>query len=92
VTLKGKPMTDYRRIYIPGATWFFTMNRAKHRSNHLLIEKIEPLRTAFRHAKEQRLFHVSAVWSVVLAGSKSAFTTSMWICRAPKVDVLGNRK
>jgi len=29
--IKCKPMTDYRRVYIPGATWFFTVNLAERR-------------------------------------------------------------
>jgi hypothetical protein len=32
-------MTDYRRAYIPRATWFFTVNLAERRGNRLLIEK-----------------------------------------------------
>ncbi|WP_434101662.1 REP-associated tyrosine transposase [Methylocaldum gracile] len=54
-------MTDYRRIYIPGATWFFTVNLAKRRNNHLLVEKIDLLRAAFRYVKERRPFQVNAV-------------------------------
>jgi hypothetical protein len=26
-------MTDYRRIHIPGATWFFTVNLAERKGN-----------------------------------------------------------
>ena len=33
-------MTNYRRFYIPGATGFFTVNLAKRRGNHLLVENI----------------------------------------------------
>jgi putative transposase len=44
-------MTDYRRIYIPNATWFFTVNLAQRRNNQLLIEKIDLLRAAFRYVK-----------------------------------------
>jgi putative transposase len=61
VGLKGKPMTDYRRAYIPGATWFFTVNLAERRGNHLLTEKIDSLRAAFRYVKERRPFHVNAM-------------------------------
>jgi hypothetical protein len=56
-------MTDYRRIYIPGATWFFTVNLAERRNNHLLVEKIDLLRAAFRYVKERRPFQVNAVRS-----------------------------
>ena len=34
-------MTDYRRIYIPGLSWFFTVNLAERRNNHLLVEQID---------------------------------------------------
>jgi len=54
-------MTDYRRIYIPGSTWFFTVNLAERRHNYLLVEKIDLLRTAFRYVKERRPFQVNAV-------------------------------
>jgi len=42
--------TEYRRTYIPGATWFFTVNLAERKKNHLLIDKIDLLRKAFRKA------------------------------------------
>ena len=54
-------MTDYRRIYIPNATWFFTVNLAERRNNHLLVEKIDSLRMAFRYVKERKPFHINAV-------------------------------
>jgi putative transposase len=34
-------MTDYRRAYLTGATWFFTVNLAERRGNRLLIDKID---------------------------------------------------
>jgi len=40
-------MTEYRRIYIPGASWFFTVNLAERKGNRLLIDKIDLLREAF---------------------------------------------
>ena len=54
-------MTNYRRFYTPGATWFFTVNLAKRQGNRLLIEKIDLLRTAFRHVKTTRPFDIVAV-------------------------------
>ncbi|MFI3220393.1 MAG: transposase [Methylococcales bacterium] len=54
-------MTDYRRFYIPNATWFFTVNLAERHNNHLLIEKIDTLRAAFRYVKERRAFHINAI-------------------------------
>ena len=34
-------MTAYRRFYIPAATWFFTVNLAERKNNHLLVEHID---------------------------------------------------
>ncbi|MDO8844939.1 hypothetical protein [Methylicorpusculum sp.] len=41
-------MTEYRRFYLPKAMWFFTVNLADRKNNHLLIDKIDVLRDAFR--------------------------------------------
>ncbi|MGH8500506.1 MAG: hypothetical protein ACRERV_17095 [Methylococcales bacterium] len=49
-------MTDYRRAYIPGATWFFTVNLAEGRNNRLLIENIDSLRLSFAYARRRRPF------------------------------------
>jgi hypothetical protein len=54
-------MTDYRRIYIPGSTWFFTVNLAERRNNYLLVEKIDLLRAAFRYVKERKPYRINAV-------------------------------
>ena len=40
-------MTDYRRFYVPGATWFFTINLTQRKDNRLLLENIDLLRAAF---------------------------------------------
>ncbi len=53
-------MTDYRRIYTPGATWFFTVNLLKRQHSRLLIEQIDELRTAFRYVKQRHPFHINA--------------------------------
>jgi len=53
-------MTDYRRFYIPNSTWFFTVNLAERRNNHLLIEKIDLLRASFSYVKERRAFRINA--------------------------------
>ncbi|TAN50901.1 MAG: transposase [Methylococcaceae bacterium] len=54
-------MADYRRIYIPGATWFFTVNLAERRNNRLLVENIDKLRMAFRYTKTRWPFNINAV-------------------------------
>ena len=54
-------MTEYRRARTPGATWFFTVGLAKRRDNHLLVEKIDVLRSSFRSVQEKHPFHIDAV-------------------------------
>ena len=54
-------MTEYRRFYIPNATWFFTVNLAERKNNHLLVEKIDELRDAFRYVKQQKPFRINAI-------------------------------
>ena len=40
-------MTEYRRAWLPGGTWFFTVNLAERQRNKLIVEKIYLLREAF---------------------------------------------
>lgn len=47
-------MTDYRRVYISGAAWFFTVNLAEQRNNRLLIEHFDLLRAAFLYVKKRK--------------------------------------
>jgi putative transposase len=54
-------MTNYRRIFVPGATWFFTVNLEGRHNNHLLVENIDLLRAAFRYVKQRKFFQVEAV-------------------------------
>ncbi|QPK64521.1 transposase [Methylomonas sp. LL1] len=54
-------MTEYRRFYIPKAMWFFTVNLAERKNNHLLITKIDELRNAFRYVKQRKPFHIDAI-------------------------------
>lgn len=54
-------MTEYRRAYVPGATWFFTVNLAQRRGNHLLLEHLPLLRTAFDGVKTRHPFRMDAV-------------------------------
>ena len=54
-------MTDYRRFYIPGSTWFFTVNLAERRDNHLLVEQVDSLRAAFRYVKNRKPYRMEAV-------------------------------
>jgi putative transposase len=53
-------MTNYRRNFVPGGNFFFTVNLADRRSR-LLIEHIEPLRAAFRYARQRHPFAIEAI-------------------------------
>ncbi|WP_367155881.1 transposase [Methylomonas sp. HYX-M1] len=54
-------MTEYRQFYISKAIWFFTVNLAERKNNHLLIDKIDELRNAFRYVKQRKPFHIDAI-------------------------------
>jgi putative transposase len=56
-------MPDYRRNRVPGGTYFFTIN-LRDRSSHLLIDRIDVLRAAVRHARALAPFHIDA-WVVL---------------------------
>ena len=54
-------MTEYLRAWLPGATWFFTVDLAERRGNRLLVERIDVLRTAVRSVRVRHPFHLEAV-------------------------------
>ena len=54
-------MPDYRRVWVPGGTFFFTVNRLERRNRRLLVEHIDHLRAAFRDAQRARPFEVIAI-------------------------------
>ncbi|MGH8498348.1 MAG: REP-associated tyrosine transposase [Methylococcales bacterium] len=54
-------MTEYRRLYIPNATWFFTLNLAERKNNRLLVENTDLLRECFRTVKQKKPFKMNAV-------------------------------
>jgi putative transposase len=66
-------MTDYRRNFIAGGSFFFTVNLAE-RWRRLLTEHIDELRTAFRETRRHHPFtidamvvlpdHLHAVWTL----------------------------
>ena len=66
-------MTNYRRNFVPGGTYFFTVNLADRRLR-LLTDQIERLRAAFRYAQERHPFtidatvvlpeHLHAIWTL----------------------------
>ena len=53
-------MTNYRRMHVPGATWFFTVNLADRRSR-LLAERIDTLRAALRYVHTRHRFRIEAM-------------------------------
>ena len=54
-------MTEYRRTYMPGVSWFFTVNLAQRKGSHLLVNHIDELRQAFRHIKKKYPYRLDAV-------------------------------
>src|SRR6266851_1613139 len=52
-------MTNYRRNFVSGGSYFFTVNLADRRLR-LLIEHIGLLRTAFRYAQTRHPFEIAA--------------------------------
>ena len=53
-------MTGYRRNFIAGGCFFFTVNLADRRLR-LLTENIEALRTAFRETRQRHPFSIDAI-------------------------------
>ncbi len=66
-------MTSYRRNFIPGASYFFTVN-LEDRRQRLLTDHIELLRSAFQDARVRHPFtidamvvlpdHLHAIWTL----------------------------
>jgi REP-associated tyrosine transposase len=65
-------MVAYRRNFVPGGTFFFTVVLADRRSS-LLIDRVDSLRTAFRVTRKERPFSVDAI--VVLPDHLHAMLT-----------------
>lgn len=53
-------MVNYRRNFIPGGTFFFTVTLADRRSR-LLVDHVDLLRSALRTARQERPFAIDAV-------------------------------
>src|SRR5215472_11727225 len=66
-------MPNYRRAFVPGGCWFFTVNLLE-RQKALLVEHIEPLRLAVAATRRNRPFtidafvvlpdHLHAIWTL----------------------------
>ena len=57
-------MPNYRRVFIPGGTWFFTVNLLQRRGNDLLVREIDLLRDTVRRVRKKHPFHIDA-WVVL---------------------------
>ncbi|ORJ50283.1 hypothetical protein B2M27_10800 [Kluyvera intermedia] len=56
-------LVTYRRYYVNGGTWFFTVN-LKNRRSFLLTTHIEALRQAVNTVRQRKPFHIDA-WVVL---------------------------
>jgi len=56
-------MPDYRRVRVPGGTYFFTINLLERHSD-LLVRHIDALREAVRRTRRERPFRIDA-WVVL---------------------------
>ncbi len=54
-------MTEYRRAYAPGATWFFTVNLTQRKHNRLLVDRFDLLREAFQTVRARHAFRTDAL-------------------------------
>ena len=57
-------MPSYRRAFVPGGTWFFTVNLLQRRGNDLLVREIDLLRNTVRRVRERHPFCIDA-WVVL---------------------------
>jgi hypothetical protein len=57
---KNSDMTDYRRNFAAGGSFFFTVNLAE-RHLRLLTDHIDKLRTAFRETRRHHPFTIDAM-------------------------------
>ncbi|MEN8179306.1 MAG: transposase [Pseudomonadota bacterium] len=54
-------MTNYRRAFAKGGTYFFTVNCAVRQGNRLLINHVDVLRNSFRKVKQAHPFEIDAI-------------------------------
>jgi putative transposase len=53
-------MPNYRRAFVPGGTWFYTVNLL-NRQQKLLIDHVDALRSAFEITQQKYPFVVAAI-------------------------------
>ena len=54
-------MTEYRRVKVGGATYFFTVNCAERSGNFILVNNVNLLRSVFRKVKADHPFKIDAM-------------------------------
>ena len=57
-------MSNYRRLFIPGGTWFFTVNLLQRQNNNLLIREVNLLRETVKSVRKRSPFRINA-WVVL---------------------------
>jgi REP element-mobilizing transposase RayT len=57
-------MPNYRRAFVPGGTWFFTVNLLQRHHNDLMVREIDLLRETVRQVREKYPFQIDA-WVVL---------------------------
>ena len=57
-------MSNYRRYFIPGGTWFFTVNLLQRKNNNLLVREIDLLRETVKLVRKRYPFKIDA-WVVL---------------------------
>ena len=57
-------MPEYRRIWVPGGTYFFTVNLLERQSNNLLVRNIGLLREVVRKVRSNHQFEIHG-WVVL---------------------------
>ncbi|MBI3285706.1 MAG: transposase [Burkholderiales bacterium] len=66
-------MSNYRRAFVPGATWFFTVNLLQRRGNDLLVREIALFRQVLRRVRQRYPFQIDA-WVVLPEHMHCVFT------------------
>ncbi|HEY9052361.1 MAG TPA: transposase, partial [Gammaproteobacteria bacterium] len=57
-------MPNYRRAFVPGGIWFFTVNLLQRRNNNLLVREIDLLRQCVHRVQQRYPFQIDA-WVVL---------------------------
>src|SRR5688572_16593285 len=58
--IRGVPVPNYRRVFVPGGCWFFTVNLLD-RSSHQLTDNFDLLRHSIFRTKRRLPFRIEAM-------------------------------